>query len=322
MQKLYKYLIIISAALITTLGGYVYYVTTYETGIIKLSGFVNDNTQKLESDFITSIHNICPTLSQKTKIDLIVVLLTNTKPYDSAEYLSKLLKNYEDGHPDRDGAIIMLINIEKGRIYIDVSSRIQFIFPFSYGEKILSEQVIPMMNEADKTARELVTNGKSPSGANEFIGRGILEGVRAISQKVSDEYAKQKFTDEMIKLKKVEEESLKTKWSFSIWFYLGSAIFAILLYVILKIRMRLRCPKCYFKLKITEETIEIPEKDKPGLTIEVLQCNHCGYYDMKRIVTYERGFYLGHLYEVIKDVIKSYYRKRKREYRKKNYHEE
>lgn len=321
MHKLYRYLLGITAALTIALGGYAYYVVTYETGLINITGFVNDHTQKLEADFITSITNICQNLSQKTKIDLIVVMVQNTRPYDPGVYAARLLKNYDDAHPEIDGAIVLLINLDKGTVNLEILPRIQFMFPLSYGEKILNENVIPILNEADKAARDLIAGGKSRDGANELIGRAILEGARAISQKISDEYAKQKFTDEMIKQKKTAEEGAKARWSFSFWFYAGLAVCLALAYVALRVRARIRCPKCYYKLKINEETIEVPEKDKPGLTIEVLSCNHCGYYDMKRIVTYERGFYFGHLYEVIKDVIKSYYRKKKREYRKQKYDE-
>jgi hypothetical protein len=42
---------------------------------------------------------------------------------------------------------------------------------------------------------------------------------------------------------------------------------------------------------------------------------------MRRIVTYSRSFYMSHLYEAVIDVIKSYYRRKKREYRKKNYND-
>jgi hypothetical protein len=321
MQKLYKYLLALTAVLIIALGGYVYYVITYDTGLVNINGFVNDHTQKLEADFITSINNICQNLSQKTKIDLIVVMLQNTRPYDTGVYAARLLKNYGDLRPDIDGAIVMLINLDRGTVNLEVMPRIQFMFSLAYGEKILNENIIPILNEANKAAADLVAGGKSRDGANEYIGRAILEGVRAISQKITDEYAKQKFTDEMIKQKKADEDDTRVKWSFSVWFYLGILLFAAVAYAAFRVRSRIRCPKCYYKLKINEETIEVPEKDKPGLTIEVLSCNHCGYYDMKRIVTYERGFYFGHLYEVIKDVIKSYYRKKKREYRKKKYDE-
>ncbi len=319
MQKLYKYLLATTAALIIALGGYVYYVITYDAGLINITGFVNDHTQKLEADFITSIDNICQNLSQKTRIHLIIVLLQNTRPFDTGIYAARLLKKYEDDHQSIDGAIIMLINLDRGTVNLEVMPRIQFMFPLAYGEKVLNENIIPILNEANKAAAELIAGGKSREGANEYIGRAVLEGARAIAQKITDEHAKQKFTDEMIKQKKAAEDGAKVKWSFSIWFYTGILLFFIVAYTAFRVRSKIRCPKCYYKLKINEETIEIPEKEKPGLTIEVLSCNHCGYYDMRRIVTYERGFYFSHLYEVIKDVLKSYYRRKKREYRKKKY---
>lgn len=316
MHKFYKIILTITTFLAIILGSYVYYIVTYNVGFINVTNFVNDHTQKLETDFINSISNICQNLFQKTKISLIIVMLQSTKPYDSSFYTSQLLKNYLSANRDVNGAIIMLINLDKGTVNMEIAPEIQFLFSPSYGEKILNENVIPMLNEADKVAQELISNNKSPEGANEYFGRAILEGVRAISQKVMDEYAKQKFIDEMIKQKK-QIDNIKPKFYFSWWFYLGLCIIIILIYITFKTYKLMRCPKCFYKLKITEEIIEVPEKEKPGLTIEVYTCNHCGYYTMQRVVTYESKFYLHHLIEVLKDIIKTYYRKKKREYRKK-----
>jgi len=326
MQNLYKFLLITCSIVIISLGGYVYYMVTYESGMIKITGYVNDFAKKLDVDFINSINTVCQNLSQKTRIDIVTVIMSNTRPfenkpsYDPSDYVKYLLKSYESTHPDIAGAVVMLVTIAEGKINIAISPRIQFIFPPSAVDRILDENVIPMLNEADKLSGELISKNEHPIRANEFIGRGILDGVRAIAQKISDEHAKQKFTDDMIKLRKQEDVST-SKWSFSWWFYAGVLFLVALISLIVKVQFKLRCPKCYFRLKITEETIEVPENDKPGLLIEVVQCNHCGYYDMKRIVTYARSFYLSHLYDVIVDIVKSYYRKKKREYRKKNYNE-
>ncbi|MEZ7891367.1 MAG: TPM domain-containing protein [Candidatus Wallbacteria bacterium] len=323
MQKLYKFLLITFATLALVLGGYVYYLITYETGIIKINGFVNDYTQKLSPEFQSSIQKVAQELSEKTKIDIVSVILNNTRPYDTSEYASRLLKNYESAHTEIAGTIIILINLEKGVINLDVSPRAQFVFPLAEGQKIIEEFIIPMFNEANKIFGEHIskkgTAVEALGKANELIGRGVLDGVTAIAKKIHDEDTKQKFTEEMIKLRKQEDERNNKKISFSPLFYIGLIIIIMVILLIRKIQGKLSCPKCYHHLKITEETIEIPENDKPGLVIEVVQCNHCGYYNMTRIVTYARSFYLSHLYEVLIDIVKNYYRRKKREYRKKNY---
>jgi len=319
MQKLYKYLIITIAVLVIALGGYVYYKVTYDTGIVKINGFVNDYTQRLSADFINSMETAGVALSQSTRVDMITVVIDTTGPYEPSEYARMLLKTYEAAKTEIAGAVVMLVDLKKGRICIEISARIQFIVSKEFGNKVLDNHVIPMFNSANTVLGEQVQKPESQARANEFIGQGLLEGVRAIAQKVYDENAKQKFADEMIKLRKQEDDAASARWSFSFWFYLGVAFFVLLASLVLKIQFRLRCPKCYYRIKINEETIEVPESDKPGLSIEVVQCNHCGYYDMRRIVTYSRSFYLAHLYEAVIDVIKSYYRRKKREYRKKNY---
>lgn len=319
MQKLYKYLLLICAVSILVLGGYVYYKVTYDTGIVKIAGFVNDHTQRLSADYVTSIETASVALSQKAKVDIVTVMLDTTGPFEPPEYAETLLRNYESSRPDIAGAIVLLIDIKKGRICLGISPRIQLIVSKEFGEKVIDTNIVPMFNDANKVLGEMSPKPESQAKASELMGQGVLEGVRALAQKVNEEYAKQKFAEEMIKIRKQEDENAAGRLRFSYWFYLGLAFLVMLIILIVKVQFRLRCPKCYYRMKITEETIEVPENDKPGLSIEVVACNHCGFADTRRIVTYARSFYLAHLYEVIIDVVKSYYRRRKREIRKKSY---
>ena len=80
-----------------------------------------------------------------------------------------------------------------------------------------------------------------------------------------------------------------------------------------------RCGECRFRVKPATEVIDLPARDKPGLSVTSYTCKRCGYSESRRVVTWYGRFMLLQALEVLGSIWKNRRRRKRREKRKRRF---
>lgn len=306
------------AAAVLALGFWAYLVVKMsESDLVSVGERVSDFAQIIDLESAERIDRVSRGVEERTGIDLLVVTVPTAKPYATDEYATRLLRKWAAGNPDSKGAILILVSKAEGRINIEVSPQIDFVLPKPIGLKILADHVIPMFNSADNVARD---GGKPGTSARDLIGKGLREGVNAISARIADisklEIFKQQMETASGKKQVATEEELRRRRV-----YLFSAIAATLLLILwlLYRAFVVRCPKCRFRVRPHTTVIELPTKGKPGLMVRSFSCKRCGFSESERLVTWWRRYLLGTLFDAVAGALRAFLRHRRRERRKRSH---
>ena len=72
-------------------------------------GYVSDHAKVLESDWKARVRSVCQDLERKTGVEMVVVTVASTKPYDTAkDYASALYERWGIGSAQQEHGILVL----------------------------------------------------------------------------------------------------------------------------------------------------------------------------------------------------------------------
>jgi uncharacterized membrane protein YgcG len=290
-----------------------------EAHFIELDGHVNDTAQIVDLDFLDRVRRICAGIQAKTQIDIVLATITSAKPFSTDIYAERLVRQWMDNHNQSRGVILILVSKQEGRINIEISRSIEFILPQAIGNRILEDHVVPMIENANKEVRNQLA-GLESQPMKKIIGKGIHDGVVAIAARISDLSKLEIFWQQL----KAADQG---RWSLTPekrehWMIVLYVILVIILVFIIFASYKylvIRCTECRFRVKPNYEVIDVPEQNKPGLTIISYSCIKCGYTEKKRQVTWYNRYLFEEYFGVFRSLFKSRRRRKRREKRKKNY---
>jgi hypothetical protein len=285
---------------------------------------VNDYGDLVDLEHVNLIEEKARELKERTGSDIVVVTVRSTGAYgengfriEIEDYAELLRKKWEEMHPELRGTTLMLVDKLKGAVVISRSQRLAHLLPDVAVRKVLDAKIVPMLNEANKIAGELLARGDVPAKAREYTGKAIYEGVKGLVVILEEEYAKLKFTEDMVRSRDTKEVTglgslfgLKTR--LSIFFYIFIIVGAILVAVVFFFFSRKRCPHCKANLTTETQVVEMPTQEKHGIIVRKFRCEKCGFSDQVEEVTFPGFYYLTYSSHLIRNTFKRFLRRRRR----------
>lgn len=290
-----------------------------EAQFVELISHVNDTAQMLDLDYLNRIQRICVGLRAKTGIDVVLVSVETARPYATDEYAQRLVQRWSATRRDAKGVILLLVAKAEGRINIEVSRSVDFVLPKSIGSKILDDHVIPLLNKANEEAGNQIAGGEGQP-VKQIIGKALHDGVVAIATRIN-ELSRLDIFNEHLRVSRDAQTRLD-KEKRSRWL---AGLYALLIVLLLaggwalRRLFTVRCGQCGARVRPLTDVIELPQPEKPGLSVRSYSCRKCGYGESQREITWYRRFQLAQFFGVLRDVWKSRSRRKRRERRKKRF---
>lgn len=290
-----------------------------EAQFVELSGHVNDTAQMVDLDYLNRIQRICIGLQSKTGIDVVLVSVETARPFATDEYAQRLVQRWGSAHREAKGVILLLIAKAEGRINIEVSRSVDFVLPKTIGSKILDDHVIPLLNKANEEAGNQIAGGEGQP-VKKIIGKALHDGVVAIATRINELSRLDIFNEHLRSSREAQarfDQEQRGRWL--------AGLYALLIVLIILIAwgvrrlFTVRCSQCRTRVRPTEEVIEVPTKDRPGLSVRSYSCKKCGNSENRREVTWYRRFQVTRILNVLLDVWKTRSRRRRREKRKSKF---
>jgi len=129
----------------------------------KQTGFINDY-EAIIGDHLGKMIQLSSEFEKKTGIELVVVVINNTKPLPPENYAFYLFNKWKLGKKKHE-AILILVSMYERRIETEVGYGLEPVISEEYTEELLDKVIIPYFK-----------NGK--------YGEGLYEGLKALTKKL------------------------------------------------------------------------------------------------------------------------------------------
>lgn len=131
----------------------------------KQTGLINDY-EAIIGDHLAKMIHLAGDIEKKTGVELVVVVISNTKPMPPENYAFYLFNKWNLGKKSHR-AILMLVSMYERRIETEIGYGLEKYISEEDTEKLLDEIVLPYFK-----------HGK--------YGEGLFEGLKALSKKLEN----------------------------------------------------------------------------------------------------------------------------------------
>jgi uncharacterized protein len=136
----------------------------------KPQGYVNDFASVIDATDENAIRSAIEEVQQKTGAEIAVVTVDSFAPYATIEDFGiALAEEWQVGPADTDEGVILIVAVEERRVRIEVGYGLEGAITDSRAGRILDDYVVPYLRN------------------NEW-GAGLLNGVRAIAERIASEH--------------------------------------------------------------------------------------------------------------------------------------
>ena len=142
----------------------------------KPQGFVNDFANVMDRRSEAEIQLMVEALQKEQGVEVAVVTIPTTAPYEPVDYRVQLFKEGGIGGPE-DSGLLLLLALEERRVEVEVGYGLEGKLPDGKVGAILDEFVMPHLSRGD-------------------YGKGLAEGVKAFKAELSGESFVQNRSDE------------------------------------------------------------------------------------------------------------------------------
>ena len=133
-------------------------------------GFVNDFASVIDQADEAAMVDVITEVRQKTGAEIAVVTVESMAPYASIEDLGIAIgEQWGVGSADTDEGVILVVAVRERMFRIEVGYGLEGAIPDSRAGRIRDDYVLPYLR-------------------NDQYGAGLLNGVRAIAQRIADEH--------------------------------------------------------------------------------------------------------------------------------------
>ena len=246
------------------------------------TGYVNDYTGLLSSDWEDMIEQLCDQVERDTGAEIAVAIVPTLQGITQEEYAVRLFEKWGIGKADEDNGVLLLISPEgevgKRPLRIEVG----------YGLEGAITDI-----EAGR-----IVDSMGPTLGEDF-GQGVYDGVAAIANEIYEEYGYATFVETAEA--PVSSGGFMDFFRNSFCFFCCIPVFLIsfIIWLVNYIKKH-KCPKCRkIKLKIKRTVIQQPTYTEEGKALEERTCSYCGYHDQKIVKipkkkrTSSGGFFVG-----------------------------
>lgn len=239
------------------------------------SGFVNDYTGKISSEWLDKIELVVRNVEEETSCEIGVAVIDSLDGNTIEDYAAGLFEKWGIGKQDQDNGILLLVSIEDRELRLEVGYGLEGTITDIEAGNIINNIIVPRFKENNYEV-------------------GIYNGVIAVSNEINSDYGKNL-------LAYSSDYSSVAEISFSETKAFGRMIMAIVIsvnilpWLILGLLMGIpalkyyisnkRCPKCKkLKLKTNRMTLEKPSYISSGRVQETRSCSYCGFSETYVIV--------------------------------------
>lgn len=246
------------------------------------TGYVNDYTGLLSSDWKEKIEQLCDRVESDTGAEIAVAIVPTLQGVTQEEYAVELFEKWGIGKADEDNGVLLLLSPEgevgKRPLRIEVGYGLEGAITDIEAGRII-DSMGPVLRED--------------------FGEGVYYGVSGIANEIYEEYGYTTFIETAEA--PVSSGGFMDFFSNSFCFFCCVPVFLISFIVwLVNYIKKHKCPKCRkIKLKIKRTVIQQPTYTKEGKALEERTCSYCGYHD-QRIVdipkkkrTGSGGFFIG-----------------------------
>lgn len=123
----------------------------------KPQGYVSDYADLLDSQTRLKIEQMARSVEQLTGVEMAVVIVKSTIPYDHLEYATRLFANWHIGKAGQDNGVLLLLALNERKIKIETGYGIEEIIPDGKAGEILDTYVMPKLRDGNYS--EAMYNG-------------------------------------------------------------------------------------------------------------------------------------------------------------------
>lgn len=109
----------------------------------KATAFVNDYTNTLSSNQITSLNNRLESFKQETSNEIAVAIISSLEDETIETYAIKLFEDWQIGEASKDNGVLLLIALNDRRMRIEVGYGLEGALPDAYSYQIVNKTLKP-----------------------------------------------------------------------------------------------------------------------------------------------------------------------------------
>jgi len=236
----------------------------------EFSSFVNDYTGTIDPVWLNKTEYLAAKLEEETGCEVAVAVIETIDGVSIEEYASKLFEKWGIGKKDQDNGLLFLVALDERELRIEVGYGLEGVITDLEAKYIINNVIIPEFKDND-------------------FGRGIHNGVAAISNKIYRDLR----LPEISYSRSISSTSKKSSDGFPL-----SSILTIIIIVIATVlplsvvgllvginfiryyRRNHRCPKCgKIGLATIRKVLINPTYEYPGRVHLKTTCKYCGFQE-------------------------------------------
>ncbi len=136
---------------------------------LKPSGYINDYTNTLSYNTKSTLENVSRSLEKKTSAEVVVVMVSTTRPMEIEDYSEKLFKKWGIGKKGKDNGVLFLAAKNDRKMRIETGYGLEGVLPDGLCGRIIKEVIAPKFKTGD-------------------FDNGVINGYLQIVNKVCQEY--------------------------------------------------------------------------------------------------------------------------------------
>jgi len=144
-------------------------VSAEELTLPQPKGFINDFANLINPEDFQKLNALVTALEQKTSVEIVVVTLKSTKPYDIQNYSVRLWDEWKIGKAGKDNGVLLLVAIEDKQGWITTGYGLEGAIPDAEASKIYRNVIVPYFKKGE-------------------FSKGILAGSIALVDLAAKEY--------------------------------------------------------------------------------------------------------------------------------------
>ena len=112
-------------------------------------GYVSDYADCLDANARLRLENLARELERRTGVELAVVIVKTTLPYDHLEYATRLFAHWHIGKEGQDNGVLLLLSMKERKVRIETGYGIEEIIPDGKAGELLDKYVVPKLRSEE-----------------------------------------------------------------------------------------------------------------------------------------------------------------------------
>ncbi|MCJ7666312.1 MAG: TPM domain-containing protein [Actinobacteria bacterium] len=242
---------------------------SYDPVLPQYSGFINDFTGTLSSEWLSKTEELAKDVEEKTTCEIGVAVIDDLGGISIEEYAVRLFEEWGIGKKDNDNGVLLLVSLSDRELRIEVGYGLEATITDLEAKVIIDDTIVPAFKQ------------------NEY-GPGIYNGVASIANIIYEEEEVGLEAAYAVIAENLPKKPFVETWVFVFiivlvtiapWLIIGSVFLAAFLKYYIR---KNKCPRCKrLGLKISRRWLSYPTYESPGRQEVESTCRYCGFHELK-----------------------------------------